>query len=339
VVWCTAIQACAFLPLIIGSILGTLPTFFVFLAVSLYWGSGYSSSPAWNTWIETLVPKRVRARFFSRRARVSHAALLGALLIGGVLLHLGSKIAHPLYAFAVLFLMAFSARMTSSRMLARHSEPVIVSRRLPLSELIGRLYGAREGKVILYLLAVQVAVQISGPYFTPYWLGHLKFSYGEFTTLQATALVAKFIGAPIAGELARRTGAHNLLRVAGWSIVPIAGHYIFSTSYPWLLFVQVCSGLAWSAYELATLLILFEAIPQKERTSLLALHNFGIACATVVGSLMGATLAKQFDDLAHAYLALFIFSTAARLATTLLLRRIPDGSPALHSLREVRDGR
>jgi MFS family permease len=341
VVWCTALQACAFLPLMLGALYGAMPTFLVFFVVSLYWGSGMASGAAWNTWIETLVPKRVRARYFSRRARICHAVFLAALLIGGTVLHAGSKIAHPLYAFAVLFFIAFAARATSSRLLARHSEPASfakIGRRVPLNEIIPKLRGSREGKLLIFLMAMQVAVQISGPYFIPYWLGHLKLSYLEFTALQVTALAAKLIGAPIFGEVARRTGAHRLLKIGGWSIVPIAALYIFSDSFGWMLFVQVCSGLAWSAYELATLLILFEAIPREERVSLLSLHNFGNACAIVTGSLLGATIARQFHDLGHAYVALFLISSAGRAATTLLLRRIPDGSATQLAFMEKPDG-
>ncbi len=34
---------------------------------------GLATGPAWNTWIGTIVPRSVRARFFSRRSRVSQA--------------------------------------------------------------------------------------------------------------------------------------------------------------------------------------------------------------------------------------------------------------------------
>jgi MFS family permease len=236
--------------------------------------------------------------------------------------------AHSLYAFAAVFFVAFSARAFSSRLLARHSESIPLAkntRHVSLGEIIPKLKDTREGKLLVYLLAVQIAVQVSGPYFVPYWLGHLRFSYLEVMVLQATQIAAKLIAAPLFGELARRTGTHRLLKLAGAAIVPIAGLYLFSQSFWWIVCIQICSGVAWSAYELAGLLILFDAIPQRDRTSLLTLHNLANACSTVIGSILGALIAARFDDIGHAYLALFAVSTAGRALAMALLRRIPEG--------------
>src|SRR4030095_1482716 len=43
----------------------------VFLAASAYWAASQAAGPAWNTWIEEIIPMRVRANFFVCRARLA----------------------------------------------------------------------------------------------------------------------------------------------------------------------------------------------------------------------------------------------------------------------------
>src|SRR6516165_9799517 len=63
VVACVVIQAASFVPLVAAGLWGHMPVIGVFAAVSLYWAAGLGAGPAWNTWMETVVPFRVRAPF------------------------------------------------------------------------------------------------------------------------------------------------------------------------------------------------------------------------------------------------------------------------------------
>jgi MFS family permease len=86
----------------------------------------------------------------------------------------------------------------------------------------------------------------------------------------------------------------------------------------------VLAGTAWAAYELATVLLVFEAIPAHERTTLLTLFNLANAVAMVAGALCGGLLLDAFGRGQTAYFALFLISSALRGATLVLLRGIPD---------------
>src|SRR5208337_2909956 len=83
---------------------GAIPTPLIFLVATLYWGSGMGTGPAWNTWVGTLVPSRLRAGYFSRRTRITQIGVLGGLLLGGAVLQVGTEMGQRLHAFAVLFL-------------------------------------------------------------------------------------------------------------------------------------------------------------------------------------------------------------------------------------------
>ena len=87
--------------------------------------------------------------------------------------------------------------------------------------------------------------------------------------------------------------------------------------------MQLISGLVWAAYELAMLLMFFEAIPRQDRASVLTFYNFGNAAALVVGGLIGAAILQLGSESHAAYLVLFGISSLARLCTVPLLRRRP----------------
>ncbi len=172
VVTCALLQAVSFVPLVVAALVGSLSTASLLAITTVYWGTGMMTGPAWSTWVGTLIPRSLRSRFFARRSRAAQIAMLLALLAGGALLHFGESHEGHLFAFAALFAVAGLARGWSAWLLSRQSEPdPLVEAALPT------LPGVRPERVpgnrrlIGYLILLQVCVQISAPYFTPYMLG------------------------------------------------------------------------------------------------------------------------------------------------------------------------
>src|SRR5262249_14687177 len=60
VVGCATLQAASFVPLCLAALSGSASVTAVFAAAALYWGAGLATNGAWNTWVETLVPTRIR---------------------------------------------------------------------------------------------------------------------------------------------------------------------------------------------------------------------------------------------------------------------------------------
>ena len=179
-----------------------------------------------------------------------------------------------------------------------------------------------NGPLFLYLLVVQVATQISGPYFTPFMLKQLALSYWDYVLLIATAFLAKIVFLPAVGSLADRFGSRRLLWLGGMAIVPISALWAVSDRFFYLMAVQVLSGMAWAAYELAVLLLAFEKFPSRRRVGLLTAYNVASATAILIGSLLGGALLAALGQTRDAYLTLFLISSAGR-ALPLLLLRLP----------------
>jgi MFS family permease len=302
----------------------------IYGAATIYWATGLATGPAWNTWIETLVPPRLRARYFGLRSRLSHAAVLLGFLAGGFALQGGKAIGWALPAFVALFCLAAAFRFASARFLKLHREPragKLIDRRLTWREVAARLNGAQSGRLLAYLLAMQVAVQMAGPYFVPYMLSELRLSYIQFATLVALAFAGKFAALPLVSRLAQRVGPHRLLIYCGLGVAPLSSLWLVSDNFFFLVGLQFFAGAIWAGYELAMLLMFFEAIPSEERTSLLTVYNLGNSAAMAVGTLLGAGVLMLLGSHREGFVVVFWLSSALRLLPLLLLRRIRDTGP------------
>jgi MFS family permease len=325
VVACARLQAASLLPLAIWALLGRIPLAWLFLAASAYWGFGMSTTPAWNAWVGALVPSYLRVRFFARRTRSAQAALFLALVAAGAILERGSQRGTGTTAFAVLFAGAAVARLISARYLARQSEPAGLAashRSLPLAQIRRALRGREAKRVLVYLLGMQVAVQTSAPYFTPFMLGPLALPYSSFTALLAMSFVARIAILPWLGRVARVRGSGWMLRLGAVAIVPLPTLWLVSDSFPYLLALQACSGIAWGMLELATLLTFFEGLDPEERTSVLTVYNLASAVALATGALLGAALFRAMGGGHAGFATLFVVSSLGRTLTLPLLLRL-----------------
>jgi MFS family permease len=290
---------------------------------------------------------------------VSQACTLGGFVAGGIALEYGQAGSRVLAAFASIFVLGAGCRFMSAWFLSQQTEPSrgrYVARVFPLHEVFTKRQSGTGGRLVIYLFAMQTAVQISGPYFTPYMLAQQQFSYVTFMLLIGTAYLGKVIALPLWGRVAHHAGARRLLWIGGTSIVPVAGLWLAADlSVPWqttvvipfasrewpvhisaamiyLACIQMISGIVWAAYELATLLMFFEAIPRQDRPSMLTYYIFGNAAAQVAGGLIGATILQLGHESHVAYMALFGISSLARLCTVPLLRKAPAPEPRVEVL-------
>jgi MFS family permease len=361
---CASAQAASLFLMPVAAYFGPPAAWLVYLAATIYWGAALATAPAWNTWVETIIPRRVRTRFFAQRARVGQACIFLGIVLGGLVLAFcqlisqGNATAWVLGGFSLIFLIASAGRFYSAACLARQREPAagrIFERRVTLEEFAGRLRRDSGARLVVYLLTVQVAVQISGPFFAPYMLGksHLNLSYLQFMVLIGLGFIGKVFAIPAWGRLAHHAGPRRLLWAGGLAIIPVSGLWVFadwfsrfdasysvasgwlagswnfSGVFVWLALVQIVSGLAWAAYELALLLMFFETIEREERTSLLTIYNLFNQIAWVIGALIGAACLRLFGEGHVAYLFVFGLSTVARLATVALLLRVREASPVV----------
>jgi MFS family permease len=316
VVLCAALQALALFGLAAAAWSERTPAAVAFALAAVYWAGGLATGPAWNAWIETRVPQRIRPRYFGRRTRLTQAAVFAGLLCGGLFLQEARPAGVGTWPYAVLFGLAGLLRSLSCVLLARTGEqPPLPAELEPLGarRVVSHLLKASDARFLLYLMAMQVAVQLSGPYFTAYMLEELELSYATYMGLMGTAYLSRVAMSPHLGEYARRHGVWRLLWLGALGIVPTASLWIVSDELPWLFATQLYTGMAWGALELAQMLLLFEAIPRRERTAVLALFNVAHAGSQASGALLGGWILATRGAQVETYFLLFGLSSALRL--------------------------
>ena len=272
VITCVGLQAASLLPLVIAALAGKMPVAGVFAAVSLYWGGGLGAGPAWNTWMETVVPFRVRAPFFAMRTRLGRAEhVAGDSWLAGRLCNTASARGTYWEAFAVIFTVAGVCRCFSARFLSRQSETVAMhaeQRHVGFGELCSRIKAGSNERLLLYFLAVQVAVsRFRGRISRRSCWANLGFRTWITWGLLATSFLAKILMLPACGRFAHAVwrasscywvGASASCRSRGCGCTP--------TPTVQLVALQFLAGAVWAAYELAMFLLFFEARRREERT-------------------------------------------------------------------------
>ncbi len=328
VVTCASIQGLSFFPLAWGAMTGTIATWQVFAVAAMYWGFGMATGPAWNTWVETIVPGKVRPGYFANRTRICQTGILIGFVVGGISLQWTKAYGNPMTAFLCLFLTAGVCRLVSAFCLSRQSESPAVSaaikdrQAISFSEFLSRVARGGPERLLVCLMSIQMMVYISGPYFNPFMLKQLGFSYQDYVILIAASFLSKALSMSALGGMARRLGTQRLLWIGAAGIVPLSGMWVFSNSFWYLLFVQLAGGFFWAAYELAVALMLFEMIPRRERTGVLTIYNAGNAAAMVLGSLVGGGILQCLGERPETYLVIFACSSLGRFGVLCLLTAV-----------------
>jgi hypothetical protein len=324
VVACARLQALAYLPLVAAALGAPLGYAGIFATMVAYWGFSLATGPAWNAWVETLVPIGLRARFFARRTRISQVALLASLTVAGIALRGAAGGASALPLFAGLFAGAALARGVSAQCLASQSERPGLPREhevLPPLAAFGALRGRAADRMLPALLGLTLGTNVAAPFFAPFMLGPVGLSYSEYTLLTAVPFLARIAVLPLLGRLATRVGAGSLLGWAALAVVPLPALWLVSHELAWLLALQVLSGIGWGALEYGTLLAFFEHIDARHRSSVLSAYNVANGFAMAVGSLIGAAIFRSLGGAPIGYVGVLLISAALRLCAVPWLRR------------------
>ncbi len=312
----------------------TLPAI-VFGLISMYWGAGLATSPAWNAWTGLLIPRPVRGHFFGIRTLQCQLGIMLGLLAGGWLLEraAASQSLGKLAGFAIVFGFASLFRFASAYYLSRYSEPRELprERRVPVRVFVTRVQRSHDGRFLAYVLAVMFSAQVAQPFFNPYMFDILRVSTADYSWLIAGPILGRVIAAPLAGIVAKRRGPRKCLEIGGIAIVPMSLVWLMGSNFWWLLFAQVLTGAIWAMFEMGQQLLNFDALHQTERSSLMTKFILTNEVSRTSGSLLGGKMLDAFQASASGYAWVFWASAAARAAAILLLLRLRAAEPSRES--------
>jgi MFS family permease len=340
IVLCAMLQGLALVPLAGVALMGRVSPAVLFLLVSLYWGAGYACGPAWATWIETVVPRRIRARYFGWRSRIVQLGTLGAFMVGAWILRPrgapGTAGEGPLWRFAVLLGVAAVCRLVCAYFLSRQGRagPIaVVQRRVPIPEVARRMVHGSDGRLLAFLLASQIATQVAQPYLGPYILGRLKLDYQSYFLLMGAAFLGRVAALPTLGMMAHQRGPRAVLWLGGAGLVAAPVLWMVSGSFASMLVAQFITGVFLAAFELSSLLMQIDHLRAEERTSMITTYSLANAACMSLGSALGGAVLTRVGGLTGAeswgaYAGVFGVSVVLRGVTLVLLGRVPRHAPS-----------
>ncbi|MCB9677938.1 MAG: hypothetical protein H6737_22760 [Alphaproteobacteria bacterium] len=294
-----------------------------------YQAFGQAAGNAWSSWFGDLVPARIRGTYFGRRNRWSHGASFVGLLVGGLVLQSFEPAAAEAggaggSGFALLYGGAALLRLASSVLLSRSFEPAFDPPRLdegPAAVLRGPDGRGARGVVSVGALML-LAVCLGSPFFAPFMLGELRFSYLTYLLAQGMLVGFKVALLPLWGRMVDRHGARGVYLVAALLVAAVPLPWVFADGVGLVLLGQAMSGTAWAAHEVSLLSLTLGAAAPRHRAVLLATQSVAHGVAQFVGGLLGALFFAAFPG---AFGPVFLATASVRFGVALAARRLLAG--------------
>jgi MFS family permease len=288
--------------------------------ICLYQISGQAAGTAWSSWYGDLVPAATRGRWFARRNRVVYLSTCAGLALAGGMLHLiepnGVTGERSRIGFAILFALAALARILSASFLGRSPEPTF--RGLPRSGEVLRFFRTDRGNQALRILLLgalfHFTVYWSSPYFTPFMLEDLRFSYAQYMAAALCVIVAKALLTSVWGHLIDRQGAKLVFLISMLCVAMVPLPWFFANGLGAVILAQVFSGISWSGYEVGYFSLLLEKSTRKTRPFVFASQSVANGLAQLAGVILASTLIFPRVD---GYREVFLISMTGRLAITI----------------------
>jgi MFS family permease len=328
------LQALVWLPMSLLSLLvlllGIRHAVLPVLVVLLYTGYltlGALNGPAWSSWMGDLVPEKERGRFFGQRNRWLGLASLTSMLAAGIFLEMCRWAGLVFLGFAVIFSLAMVARLLSRHFLLKQYEPMFEEREeyhFGFSEFLKKIWRRgrrpnRFGRFTIYVVSMSFAVNIASPFFAVYMLRHLGFSYAVYVVIALSSASVRLLSMPFWGKFSDRYGRLTTLRLGGLLIPWVPILWIFTANPACLSVIEMFSGFAWAAFDLATFTFVYDIVSRKRRgicfSYMNALNGLGIFAGATLGGFLATRLSLGLQPI----LSLFLLSGVLRLAVSLVL--------------------
>jgi MFS family permease len=327
------LHAAMYLPIISVYFFHKISVELLILFTAVYWISGSIINPLWNSWMGDLVSEDERGAYFGRRNKICGLATYFTMLLAGYILFVfREKLDVEFLGFAIILFTAFVSRMFSGFFLYKQKEPHYNREKTngyPIKAFFKDITKTNYGLFVFYYCAMNFGVYISAPYFTAYLLSDLKFNYLQFTLINSTILIVKYLSMPLWGANGDKYGTRKILSLAGFLMPLNPIFWCFSGNFYYLIIIQVISGFTWAGFELAVFNFLFDTTNPKKRAASVAYYNALNGIAMLIGGIAGNFIIKYNDLFWSKFIFLFLASGILRFVVSIIF------IPKLKEVREV----
>ena len=287
-----------------------------------------ATNPVYGSMMADLVPVKMRGRFFGLRNRITgFISMAFAYAAGGILQLLTGNIN---LAFTIIFIGAIASRIVSFYFISQIHEPLSPATEKRSNDGVLKiargLFSTNIGTFIIFCALINFTATIAGPFFSPYMLRDLQFSYIVYTVINSAAGLATIGFMTWWGKRIDRAGSIRVLKITSLLVPFVPLGWVLSHSLWWLIVIQIFSGFAWAGFHLSSGVFILDAAPPQNRTRYIALYNSLLFLGVSIGSLTGGIVAPLLPSFMGSHLlSIFIVSGVARISVVLFfLPRIKE---------------
>jgi len=296
--------------------------------------------PAWVSWMGQLVHKDSYGHYFGMRNRIVGVVVIISMIFAGFMLDY-FKQTHVFLGFAILFFIAFIARMISAYYFKKQYEPKLELKKgyyFSIWQFMARMTHNNFGLFVLFVSLLYLATYIASPFFSVYMLKHLNFSYVFFTIVMMAAPIATLIFVPAWGKFADRYGTMRTMKICSYftflipvlwlgSILLLNVNQLVLLAY--LVVIEAFSGFIWAGLNISISNFVYDAVTEDRVALCTAYFNIFTGIGLFLGAALGGLISSAniaFFGMGAIFIG-FIASAFFRLLVPVLM---------MHKLSEVR---
>ncbi len=267
-----------------------------------------------NVFFAETVPEEWRGQVVgTRNALLAAATMIVSLISGQILIH----VSYPL-GYQIVFGIGFvGAALSCLNLFMIH--PLSTELKPATLEAIQRLAWKSHlrfeilrgpfGRILLLLFAYNLSVFIGQPIFPLYQVHALHFTDQTISLGTGIFWVVYFLGSTSMGSLGRRIG-HQAMTALGVLLTSVSVVLFIFSDQPILYALNnIIGGLGWAFLGGGVINYLLERVPSDDRTPYLTWYNLAINAASLIGALLGSSLASSVG-----LLSTLIFVVFTRMA-------------------------
>jgi len=288
--------------------------------------------PSWFSWMGDLVEEKHRGKYFSKRNLI--IGFISILLATFAAIFLESLKAKGLEmeGFAILFTLAFIARLISRNIFKKQYEPKLVPEEKEIHSFWKFLIEAQKtnvGKFTIYRSLIAFAASISIPLVAVYLLRILNFTYTQYILVTLGGTFIALFTLEVWGKISDKYGNYKTTVLSALIIPFVPILYLLNENLLYLIFIpSLLSSIAWAGMHLASGNFLYDTIPASKRATTISYFNMLRGIGIALGAGLGAFLIKILENYSSPIIPIFIMSAVTRAAVSIWW---------LPKIKEVRD--
>jgi MFS family permease len=290
------------------------------------------AGPSWTSWMNDIVPVKLRGEFWGSRNRILGIFQFLGIIIAGLSLYFLKEMKKELLAFGILFTTAFLFRFSSIYPLNKQFAPEMQvpakSEIFKFKVFLTKLTTTNFGKFSIFCFLMTFSVNFMAPLIPIFILKYLGFNYIQFTVIIMLSLILSYTFMTYWGPLSDKYGNYRILFITAISLPIVSLLWVFIRDFYLLCILQILSGFVWAGFNLSMTNFIYDAVRKENISKIMAyfnsLNNFFAFSGSISCGITANFIDSKFN-IDNIFINKFIFifsaSTVLRIVTIFIFSR------------------